>query len=110
MTHSRRDVFHAIADPTRRAILSMVANQDMNLNTIATRFSISRPAISQQIKFLEECGLISVEKKGRERICKSKPETLKEVSEWLEPFRKLWEGRFEALDDVLKDLQSDTNS
>ena len=98
---SRRDVFQAIADPTRRAIIGLVAFQSLNLNTIAEHFDISRPAISQHIKLLTECGLIVVRQQGRERYCEARLEELAAVADWLEPFRKGWEYKFDKLDTLL---------
>ena len=102
----RRDVFQAIADPTRREIISLVARQSLNLNSIADNFAVSRPAISQHIRILTECGLIVIKKQGRERYCEVKVQKLKEIDDWVEPFRKLWSERFDALDDLLKKMQS----
>lgn len=101
----RRDVFQAIADPTRREIINLIAFQSMNLNAIADNFEVSRPAISQHIKVLSECGLIVIRKQGRERYCEASLKQLNEVSEWIEPFRKLWEERFDALDGLLEKLK-----
>lgn len=102
----RRDVFQAIADPTRREIISLVAfKSSMNLNAIAENFDVSRPAISQHIKLLTECGLIIVKKQGRERYCEIKLQKLNEVTDWIEPFRKLWADRFDALDNILDELK-----
>ncbi|RZM23248.1 MAG: ArsR family transcriptional regulator [Pedobacter sp.] len=81
---ARRDVFQAIADPVRREILGLIAFQPMNLNTIADQFSISRPAISNHIKILEECGMVVINQKGRERYCEAKLDTLGEVNDWIE--------------------------
>lgn len=97
----RRDVFQAIADPTRREIINLVAYNSLNLNAIADNFKVSRPAISQHIKILTECGLIVIRQQGRERFCEARLQQLSAVSDWLEPFRKEWEHRFGALDDVL---------
>lgn len=105
----RRDVFQAIADPTRRAIISMVAQQSQNLNAIAENFDVSRPAISQHIKILTECGLIVIKKQGRERYCEVRPGPLEEVSDWVEPFRKLWAARFDKLDTLLEDMKNPKN-
>jgi len=105
MTAARRDVFQGIADPTRREILTLVAKEPMNLNSIADNFDVSRPAISQHIKVLSECGLVVVKRQGRERYCETKLEKLHEVADWLEPFKEMWESRFEKLDDLLKELQ-----
>jgi DNA-binding transcriptional ArsR family regulator len=101
----RRDVFQAIADPNRRAILSLLATQRLTLNGIAENFRISRPAISKHIKILKECGLVAVQKQGRERYCEAKLERLKEVSDWVEKSRQLWEGRLDRLDEYLRDIQ-----
>jgi len=102
----RRDVFQAIADPTRRAILSLLASQKLSLNEIAGHFNISRPAVSKHIKILVECGLVVVRQQGRERYCEAKRETLDEVSDWVEQYRSLWEERFARLDEYLKELQA----
>lgn len=99
---SRRDVFQAIADPTRREIINLIAFNPLNLNAIAENFDVSRPAISQHIKILTECGLIVIKKQGRERYCEAKLQQLGEVSNWIEQYRKAWEERFNALDDLLE--------
>jgi DNA-binding transcriptional ArsR family regulator len=98
----RRDVFQAIADPTRRAIIQMIANQPLNLNTVAENFDVSRPAISRHIRILAECGLVIIRQQGRERYCEAKLEKLHEVSAWVDPYRKLWTAKFDALEDYLK--------
>ena len=101
----RRDVFQAIADPTRRAIINMIANQPMNLNAVAERFDISRPAISKQIKILTQCGLVAIKQQGRERYCEAKLQKLNEVSEWVEQYRVFWNQKLDALEDFLaKDI------
>lgn len=102
----RRDVFHGIADPTRRDILTIIANEPMNLNSIAEHFEISRPAVSQHIKILTECGLVVIKKHGRERYCEPHLGKLNEVAHWIEPFRQLWEARFNELDNLLEELKS----
>jgi len=104
----RRDVFQAIADPTRREIINLIAHKSLNLNSIAENFNVSRPAISQHIKILTECGLIVIKKQGRERYCEARLKKLNEVAEWVEQYRKLWEERFDALDNLLENLQSKT--
>lgn len=106
----RRDVFQAIADPTRKEILSLLADNSMNLTTVTENFEISQPSISKQIKILRECGLITIEKQGRERYCEAKVEKLHEVEEWLAPFRKMWEQWFEQLDQLLTKMQSKTKN
>jgi len=101
----RRDVFQAIADPNRRAIIGLLANQKLTLNGVAARFDISRPAISKHIKILTECGLVVIHKQGRERYCEARLEKLNEVSDWVEQYRNLWEQRFDRLDAYLSELQ-----
>jgi DNA-binding transcriptional ArsR family regulator len=102
---ARRDVFQAIADPTRRQIINLVAHQSMNLNAIAGNFDISRPAISQHIKILTECGMIVIRQKGRERYCDAKLDSLSEVSEWVTQYRKYWENKLDTLELYLDKLQ-----
>jgi DNA-binding transcriptional ArsR family regulator len=103
----RRDVFQAIADPTRREIISMIAHQSLNLNSVAEKFHISRPAISKHIKILTECGLITINQKGRERHCEANLRKLNEVSEWVEQYKKFWTQKLDALENYLEELQSE---
>ena len=103
----RRDVFQAIADPNRRAILSLLATQKLTLNGVAENFRISRPAISKHIRILKECGLVIIHQQGRERYCEAKLDRLQEVSDWVEKSRQLWEGRLDRLDEYLKEIQKD---
>ncbi len=103
----RRDVFQAIADPNRRAILSLLATQKLTLNGVADNFRISRPAISKHIKILSECGLVIIRKQGRERYCEARLDKLNEVSDWIEQSRQLWEQRLDRLDEYLKELQKE---
>jgi DNA-binding transcriptional ArsR family regulator len=102
---ARRDVFQAIADPTRREIIGMVANSSLNLNTIADNFHMSRQAISLHIKILTECGLITIKQQGRERICQAKLDKLSEVSVWVEQYRQSWENKLDSLESYLNKLQ-----
>ncbi len=102
----RRDVFQAIADPTRRAILTMLAFQAMTPNALAENFDSSRQAISKHIKILTECQLVKQEQSGREIYYHFNSKKLKEVDKWLQPFRALWEARFDQLDIVLKNLKN----
>jgi DNA-binding transcriptional ArsR family regulator len=102
----RRDVFQAIADPTRREIISMIAHQTLNLNSIADKFHVSRPAISKHIKILTECGLITIKQRGRERHCEAKLQKLNEVSHWVEQYRKFWTQKLDALEIYLDELQN----
>ncbi|GAB3928986.1 ArsR/SmtB family transcription factor [Mucilaginibacter myungsuensis] len=97
----RRDVFQAIADPTRRQIIGMLAAEQMNLNAIADKFDVSRPAISKHIKILTECGLISIKQEGRERYCRPNYKKLKEVSIWVEQYRKFWNAKLDDLENFL---------
>lgn len=101
-----RDVFQAIADPTRREIIHLVSNQSLNLNAVAGKFNISRPAISKHIKILAECGLIEIRQQGRERYCEAKLDRLNEVSDWVQQHKKMWESRFDSLEDYVNQLQS----
>jgi len=103
----RRDVFQAIADPNRRAILSLLAGQKLTLNGVAENFRISRPAVSRHIKILKECGLVVVIPQGRERYCEARLDKLSEVAAWVEKYRQLWEARFERLDAVLEQMKQE---
>ena len=102
----RRDVFQAIADPTRRAIINMIASQSLNLNSVAERFDTSRPAISKHIKILAECGLIVIKQQGRERFCEANLGKLNEVSNWVEQYREFWTTKLDALENYLAELQA----
>ena len=97
----RRDVFQAIADPTRREIIGLLANQQLNLNSIADNFDISRPAVSKHIKILTQCGLITIKQDGRDRYCKANFAKLNEVANWVEQYRKFWNQKLDALGDFL---------
>ena len=105
----RRDVFQAIADPTRRQIITLISKQSLNLNAVAENFDMSRQAISLHIKILNECGLILIEQEGRDRYCRIQPKKLAEVADWLDPFRKMWEDRFNKVDDILNKLKTKKN-
>ncbi|MFI5129092.1 MAG: ArsR/SmtB family transcription factor [Chitinophagales bacterium] len=102
----RRDVFQAIADPTRRALLSLLALQAMTPNVLATHFDSSRQAISKHIKILTECQLVKQEQSGREIYYHFNSKKLKDVDKWLQPFRAMWENRFSQLDNVLANLKN----
>jgi DNA-binding transcriptional ArsR family regulator len=99
---TRRDVFQAIADPTRRAIIGMVATEPLNLNAIAEKFDVSRQAISVHVRILTECGLVIVKQQGRERICEAKLEKLSEVSDWVDKYKLFWTERFTSLEKHLE--------
>jgi DNA-binding transcriptional ArsR family regulator len=94
----RRNVFHAIADPNRRAILGLLAKGRLTLSGVARNFSISRPAISKHMKILAECGLVEIRRQGRERYCEVRLDRLIEVSDWVEQYRRLWEEKLDALE------------
>jgi len=102
----RRDVFQAIADPNRRLILSMLANGKLNVNQVADQFDITRPAVSQHMKILTECRLVSITKKGRERYCEAKMDRLSEIWDWLNQYKKFWEDKFDAMEQALKEIQA----
>ena len=102
----RRDVFQAIADPTRRKIIGMVAQQPLHLNAIAEKFDISRQAVSLHVKILTECGLIVIKQQGRERYCEAKLEKLKEVSAWVEQYRVFWKQQFTSLEKYINKIQA----
>lgn len=101
----RRDVFQAIADPTRRMIIQKLAREPLNLATIGEDFGISRQAIAKHIKVLNECGMIVITQKGRERFCEARLEQLNEITDWVNESRKLWNYRFEKLDNFLKETK-----
>jgi DNA-binding transcriptional ArsR family regulator len=102
----RRDVFQAIADPTRRAIITLLALQTMTPNAIAAHFDSTRQAISKHLKILSECELVQTKQEGREIYYSLEIQKMKEIDIWLEQFRKLWENRFNELDILLKKMKS----
>ena len=107
---ARRDVFQAIADPTRRQIINLIAQNSLNLNAIADNFDISRPAISQHIKILTECGIVVIRQQGRERFCEAKLENLREVSNWVDQYRQYWNVKFNSLEKYLDKIQTQKKS
>lgn len=98
----KNDIFQAIADPTRRAILSLVAMHAMTPSAIAAHFDTTRQAVSKHVQVLADCGLLKQEAKGRENYYHFNAEKMKEFGDWLEPFRQMWEKRFDQLDTILK--------
>ena len=106
---SRRDVFQAIADPTRREILELVAQEPLSINAIAKKFDVSRPAISKHIKILHECGMIHFEQQGRERYCFIVPQNLLPAFIWIEKYKSLWESRIDNFEIYINNLQSNKN-
>ena len=102
----RRDVFQAIADPTRRAILLLIAAQSMTAGTIATNFNTARPTVSKHLHILAECELVKPEQNGREIYYHLNPKKLKEIAEFIEPFRKMCDDRFNKLESIMKNYKS----
>jgi DNA-binding transcriptional ArsR family regulator len=98
----RRDVFHAIADPTRREIINLISDRSLNLNAISGNFNVSRPAISKHIKILAECGLIVIKRRGRERFCQAHLQSLNEVSQWVAQYKAFWTEKLDSLGDFLE--------
>ena len=97
----RRDVFQAIADPTRREIINQLSNTAQNVNEIADKFMMSRPAVSKHIRILKECGLVRIEKRGRERFCHAQLDQLGEVALWVHQYRRFWNERLNQLEQLL---------
>ena len=102
----RRDIFQAVADPTRRAILLLVASQSMTAGAIAATFDTARPTVSKHLRILTECELLAQEKNGREIYYHLNPQKIKEIADFIEPFRKLWDDRFNQLETVMKKYKS----
>jgi len=101
----KRDIFQAIADPTRRAIIALIALQAMTPNAIAENFHTTRQAVSKHLRILTECELVTQEQRGREIYYSLEIEKMKEIDKWLEQYRKIWESRFEQLDVLLAELK-----
>jgi DNA-binding transcriptional ArsR family regulator len=101
----KRDAFQAIADPTRRAIINMIANQSLNINAVAENFDVSRTAVYKHLKILTECGVVVIRQQGRERFCESRLEKLSEVCDWVDQYRQIWESRLDSLEQYLDGLQ-----
>ena len=106
----RRDVFQAIADPTRRAIISLLVLQATTPNAVAEKFDSTRQTVSKHIKVLQECGLVTSEQKGREIYYQIHPKKLKEVADWIEPFQKMWEERLDNFGDYVIKLKNKKQS
>ena len=102
----RRDVFQAIADPTRRAILMLVATQSMTAGAIAAKFDTARPTVSKHLHILTECALLSQEQNGREIIYHLNLQKMKEIADFIDPFRQMWEERFNNLENIMKNYQT----
>ena len=102
----RRDVFQAIADPVRREIIDLLAQETLTVNSIANKFEISRPAISKHLKILKECEIIDYTQKGRERYCFIQPKNLIPAFMWIEQYQELWEDKLDSFDKYLNELKS----
>jgi DNA-binding transcriptional ArsR family regulator len=101
-----RDIFQAIADPTRRQIIGMLAQKSLNVNAIAREFDITRQAVSLHVQFLNDCGLIVIKQQGRERYCEAKLEGLKEITDWVDQYRAYWDNKFDSLQHYLAKVQN----
>lgn len=99
---ARRDIFQAIADPTRRQIIHLISKKSLNVNAISDQFDISKSAVSQQIKILVECGIIVIRQEGRERFCEPRLAKLRDVSDWISQYHQFWDEKFTSLDKYLK--------
>lgn len=106
----RRDVFQAIADPVRRDIIALLAEERLSVNTVAKKFEISRPAISKHLKILTECGIIEIKKEGRERFCQIQPKNLIPAFLWIERYKNLWEDKLDSFEEYLIKLQTKNNN
>lgn len=102
----RRDVFQAIADPTRRSILMLLASQSMTAGAIAANFDTARPTVSKHLQILSECELLKPEQNGREIIYHLNADKMKEIADFIEPFRKMWDDRFNTLENIMKNYQN----
>ena len=102
----RRDVFQAMADPVRRDIIQLLANEILSVNEVADHFDISRPAISKHLKILEECGIVQITQKGRTRYCTIQPKELIPAFLWIDQYRGLWEERIDSFENYLNQLQN----
>lgn len=106
----KRDIFNAIADPTRRNILMSLTAEPQNINALAKKYDMTRQAVSLHVKYLQECGVIRIEQQGRERYCQIELQKMVEIKEWLKPFIDLWEARFSELDKVLLTMKNENQS
>ena len=102
----RRDVFQAIADPVRRDIIELLSNQPLTVSEVAQKFAVSRPAISKHLKILNECDIITIDQRGRERLCHIQPANLIPAFLWIEKYKVLWENRLDSFEEYLMKLQT----
>ena len=105
----RRDVFQAIADPVRRNIIQLLAEEALTVNAVAEKFDVSRPAISKHLRILKECGIVEINQKGRERYCQIQPKNLIPAFLWIEQYKSLWEDKIDSFEQYLNKLQSKTD-
>ena len=105
----RRDVFQAIADPLRRDIIKLLAEEVLTVNAVVEKFDVSRPAISKHLRILNECGIIEINQKGRERYCQIQPKNLIPAFLWIEQYKSLWEDKLDSFEQYLNKLQSKTD-
>ncbi|MDO6432700.1 metalloregulator ArsR/SmtB family transcription factor [Flavitalea sp. BT771] len=106
---ARRDVFQAIADPTRREIINMIASRPLNVNAIAEKFDVSRQAVSLHIQILIDCGLVTVKQQGRDRFCEARLDQLSEVSLWVDQYKQHWENKLDKLEKYIEQLKKQRN-
>ena len=104
---ARRDVYQAIADPTRRAIIHMIAEEPLDIKTLTEKFEMSQQAVSLHVKLLADCGLVRREQRGRNRFCHAQLGKLEEVADWVEQYRKIWEMRLDNLENYLNKLKKE---
>lgn len=103
---TRRDVFQAIADPVRREIIELLSHEKLTVNSVAEKFEISRPAVSKHLKILKECGIVTIEKLGRERYCLIEPSNLIPAFLWIDQYRSLWEDKLDNFENYINTLQT----
>lgn len=103
----QRDVFQAVADPTRREIIDLLAGQYLSVSEIADKFTISRPAISRHLKILDECGMLTIKEEGRKRLCKTDVRKLKELDDWVNRYRVFWNNKLDALEASLNKKETE---
>ncbi|MDF2431456.1 MAG: hypothetical protein JWP44_1087 [Mucilaginibacter sp.] len=104
---ARRDVYQAIADPTRRAIINMIASQPHNVNSIAEKFDMTRQAVSLHVKILTDCGLVAIQQRGRDRYCEAQLDQLSEVATWVDQYRQHWESKLDAMETYVEKLKKE---
>lgn len=106
----RRDVFQAIADPLRREIIELLAEETLTVNAVAEKFEVSRPAVSKHLKILKECGIVDITQEGRERFCKIQPKNLIPAFLWIDQHRKLWEDKIDSFENYLEKMYNENKN